>query len=385
MKIPAEILPDVTFGCGPSQGHPEIRKTPLCDTMFERSHRAADITTNGYYKEATENIKKLLKVPADYKLVFYMGGATPALDSVVWSLTTDSVSGLAFGSFSDMWALECCDRLPANIKKEIRTPKEGEYFPSEKPNFNASLVLLTPNETSMGVAISNEYLEEAWAKKGPNTLIAWDCTSCAGGRDLPVGKYDVMVFSMQKCFGTGGGSSVVILSPAAIKRAEENHAKGHLPYVLDLKTGLEKVEKYQTLNTPSSINIWMANEAAKVMLAAGGIEAMDKLCRAKAQTLFDFCKTTDYLEPMIPAENRSYVTVTLRVKDAAIKDEDLNGAIKKSGKDCLKDGIGKYGGYKENSLRIACFPFTDLKGTGQHELLCKTIDYVVKELRKGNK
>jgi phosphoserine aminotransferase len=130
----------------------------------------------------------------------------------------------------------------------------------------------------------------------------------------------------------------------------------------------------------------MTNETAKWMLASGGIEAMDKLCRKHAQKLLDFVKSTDYLEPMItPEENRSYVTVTLRITDPNIKDSDINDAIKKCGKDNLKDGIGKYGSLKENSLRIACFPFTDINGDLEFELLTKTIDYVVKELRAGNK
>jgi phosphoserine aminotransferase len=354
--------------------------------MFERSHRAGDITTNGYFKEATENIKKLLGVPEDYTLVFFHGGASTALDAVAWSLTKDSISGLSFGTFSTMWCEDEAERLPADVKKDFKKPAEGEYFPSAKPDFNASLVLLTPNETSLGIQITDDYLIKAWESKGKDTLIAWDCTSCAGGRNLPKGKYDVMVFSMQKCFGTGGGSSVIILSPAAIARAKEMSEKRNIPYMLDITEGISKVSKYQTLNTPSSINIWMANEAAKWMLAQGGIEAMDALCRKHAKYLLDFVATTDYLEPMVsPEENRSYVTVTLRIKDPAIKDSDLNDAIKKSGKACLKDGIGKYGSYKENSLRIACFPFTDINGTKEFELLCKTIDYAVKELRAGNK
>ncbi|MDR1683873.1 MAG: aminotransferase class V-fold PLP-dependent enzyme, partial [Elusimicrobiota bacterium] len=332
------------------------------------------------------NVKKLLGVPQDYTLVFFHGGASTALDAVAWSLTEDSISGLSFGVFSKMWCEEEAVRLPADVKKTFIKPKEGEYVPSELPDFNASLLLLTPNETSRGAQLSDEYLNNAWAKKGPNTLVAWDCTSCAGGRDLPQGKYDVMVFSMQKCFGTGGGSSTIILSPRAVERAKKMAQKRNIPYMLDLVQGLSKVDKFQTLNTPSTVNIWMTNEAAKRMLAKGGIKEMDRMCRANAKVLFDFCKTTDYLEPMInPEENRSYVTVTLRIKDKNIIDSELNDAVKKSGKECLKDGIGKYGSYKENSLRISCFPFTDWNGTQNHELLCKLIDYIVKELRAGNK
>jgi phosphoserine aminotransferase len=386
MNIPAEILPNVTFACGPSQGHPVIRETPLGQTGFERSHRAGDLTTNGLYKEATENIKKLLCVPDDYKLIFFHGGATTALDAVAWSLAKDSVSGLSFGSFSSMWCKNIADALPDNIKKDFKKTAEGAWFPHEKPDYNASLVLLTPNETSRGVQIPNDYLIDAWEKKGPDTLIAWDCTSCAGGRDLPRGKYDVMVFSTQKCFGTGGGGSVLILSPAAIKRAAAINAVGKTPYVLNITKALEKEPKFQTLNTPSTTNIWMANEAAKWMLANGGIEAMDKLCRLHAKKIYDFAAKCGYLAPMIdPAENRSFTTVTLKITDPAIKDDELNAAIKKSGKACLKDGIGKYGSLPVNSVRIACFPFVDINGDKEFELLTQTIDYVVKQLKSGNK
>lgn len=386
MNIPAEILPNVTFACGPSQGHPSIRKTPLFETLFERSHRSASLAANGLYKEASDNIRKLLEIPADYTIIFYHGGATSAMDAVAWNLITDSVSGLSFGAFSKLWAGKIASSLPGDIKMDFKSPKEGEYFPSETPDLNASLIMLTPNETSMGVQISNEYLENIWAKKGPDALVAWDCTSCAGGRILPAGKYDAMLFSMQKCFGTGGGSSTLVLSPKAVQRIYDVAKIRKIPYILQLTDALEKAKKFQTVNTPSTTNIWMANEAAKWMLANGGIKEMDALCRKHAQAVLDFVETTDYLEPLIKNEDiRSYTTLTLKVTDPNLTDADINNAVKASGKDCLIDGIGKYSSTKENSLRIACFPFVDINGTQEFELLAKTIDYVVKELRKNAK
>ncbi|ACC98266.1 Phosphoserine transaminase [Elusimicrobium minutum Pei191] len=383
MNIPNEILPDVTFACGPSQGHPDFRNTPLSETYFEKSHRSA-LLSQGLYKEATENIKNLLQIPQDYELFFFHGGATPAMDAIVWNLTKNSISGLSFGAFSKLWAKKIAGALPSDIKKDFKSPAEGEYFPKEKADYKASLVILTPNETSMGVQISNKYLEEAWAQKGEDTIIAWDCTSCAGGRLLPSGKFDVMLFSLQKCFGAPGGTSVIILSPKAVKRAEEIKASGrNIPYILQFEEALAKVKKYQTVNTPSTTNIWLANEAAKWMLANGGLKAMDELCRKHAKAVLDFAAKTDYLEPLIKDEdNRSYTTLTLKITDSKLKDADISSAIKKCGKGCLSDGISKYSSVEDNSLRIACFPFVDINGTEQFEKLAKTIDFVVKELRK---
>lgn len=383
IKLAVADLPTSTFTCGPSQGHPAIRQTPLYKTQFERSHRAKDVSTDGLYKEATENLRTLLGLPVDYTIIFFMGGATPALDAVAWSLTKDSISGLSFGAFSKLWCKKIAGCLEDSVKKEFREPAEGAFFPQEKPNYHASLVVLTPNETSTGTQIPDAYLEEAWAQKGPDTLIAWDCTSCAGGRNLPKNKFDVMVFSMQKCFGVGGGSSVIILSPKAVARIEEAKKYRRIPYSLDLTYAVEKAQqKVQTVNTPSTTNIWMFNEAAKWMNEHGGLKAMDALCRQHADYLLKWAAQTDWLKPLIADEaHRSYVTLTLEITDPKIDAAEISKALKATGLANLQDGIKKYSAVKQNSLRIACFPFVDINGTEQYEKLTHAVDEIVKELR----
>lgn len=384
INIPSEILPNSTFACGPSQGHPEIRNAKLADTMYERSHRAGDIAKNGLYKEATEGLRELMGIPKDYVIMFFLGGATPALDSVAWNLSKDSISGLRFGSFSNLWGKKIGNLLDKSVKKEFFDAKEEGTFPTDEPNWNSSLVLLTPNETSMGIHTPNEYLEKAWEKKGKDTLIAWDCTSCAGGRDLPQDKYDAMVFSLQKCFGCPGGTGVLILSPRAVERAKEMKQTREIPFSLDLEEPIKRAtEKYQTLNTPSTTNIWVFNESVKWMLKKGGIKAMDKLVRQHADYLFDWARKSDYLAPFVKDEKyRSYTTVTLEVTDTSIEDKAISEALKATGKWNLQDGIKKYSSVKTNSLRIACFPYVDINGVSEYEKLTKSVDYIVKELKK---
>ncbi len=389
MSIQLDIskMPSATFTCGPSQGHPVIRQTPVYKTLFERSHRAKDISTEGLYKEAVDNLRQLLSLPPDYTVIFFLGGATPAMDAVIWSLTKNSLSGLSFGAFSKLWAEKISSRLEGNVIRTIRKAGENEFFPAEKPDYQASLVILTPNETSTGTQIPNEYLEEAWKLKGPDTLIAWDCTSCAGGRELPKNKFDVMLFSMQKCFGVGGGSSVIIMSPAAVKRLEEAKKYRTIPYALDLSEAVAKAQaKCQTVNTPSTTNIWMFNEACKWMNENGGLAAMDALCRQHAKYLLEWAAKTDYLKPLISDEaHRSYTTLTLEVTDPALKDADISAALKATGLPNLADGIKKYSSVKQNSLRIACFPFVDIHGTAEYEKLTAAVDEIIRQLRQEAK
>ncbi|MFW5799356.1 MAG: aminotransferase class V-fold PLP-dependent enzyme, partial [Spirochaetota bacterium] len=240
INIPSEFLPTSTFTCGPSQGHPDIKEAKLSDTGFERSHRSADITKKGLIKEATDNLRELMRIPKDYVVMFYHGGATPAMDAIAWNLTKDSISGLRFGSFSNLWGKKIGNALDSRVKKEFYDAKEEGTFPDNDPNWNSSLVILTPNETSMGVQTPNDYLKKAWKEKGKDTLIAWDCTSCAGGRDLPQEEYDALVFSLQKCFGAAGGTSVLVLSPKAVDRVMEVKKMREIPFSLDLEEPIDR-------------------------------------------------------------------------------------------------------------------------------------------------
>lgn len=93
------------------------------------------------------------------------------------------------------------------------------------------------------------------------------------------------------------------------------------------------------------------------------------MCREHADYLLKWAASTDYLAPLIKNEdNRSYTTLTLEVTDPAIKDADISAALKATGLANLADGIKKYSSVKQNSLRIACFPFVDIHGTEQYKL-----------------
>lgn len=381
MKTAFSNLPTSTFACGPGQGHPEVRQAALYQALFERSHRAPDISTSGLYHTAEQELRKLLSIPPDYLLFFFPGGATPALDAITWSLSLDTISGLGFGSFSNRWCHGIVPQIPG-IKAAIVSPQPGSLLPLEKPDTQASLILLTPNETSTGVQLPDEYLEDIWEKKGPNSLVAWDTTSCAGGRKLPSAAYDVQVFGLQKCFGAGGGTAAVILSPQAVARIAEVKKRRLIPYILDLSYAVENALKFQTVNTPSTINIWMCCQAAKWMNAHGGLAAMDALCRKHAQYLVDWSTQTDWIRPCVCEEQwRSYTTLTMDITDPRISEKALNQALAATGLPNLQDGIKKFSHITTNSVRISCFPFVDINGTEQYARLTALLDKIAEKLR----
>lgn len=380
MKFDPKELPTATFACGPGQGLQDVRQTPLYKTLFERSHRAPDISTKGLYHAAEMQLRQLLHIPENYIVCFFPGGATTTLDAATWSLTLDSVSGLNFGAFSKRWCEQITAPIP-NIKRDFKTPPTGEFFPAQKPDLNASLILLTPNETSTGVQIPDAYLLDIWQHKGPDTLVAWDCTSCAGGRNLPAGAYDIMAFGLQKCFGAGGGTAALVLSPRAVARIAQVQKIRQIPYTLDLSYAVENALKAQTINTPSTINIWMCHEAAKWMNTHGGLEKMDQLCRQHADFIVHWAENTNWVRPMIinPAL-RSYTTVTLQITDPRITADKLNEALAATGAANLQDGVKKFATAPANSLRVACFPFVDTEGIEQYQKLTRLLDKIASYL-----
>ena len=370
-------LPTSSFSCGPGQGLPSVREARLYETLFERSHRAPDITFEGLYKECTQNLRQLLEIPPDYTLLFFPGGVTPALDAVLWSLAKDTVSGVDIGAFSHLWCADLAGRLDS-ISRSFVTADEN-FLPQGFPDSNASLILLTPNETATGVQLPDDYLLHVWQHRAPHTLVAWDTTSCAGGRKLPKGAYDIELFGLQKCLGAGGGTCAVVLSPRAVERAK--HPARNLPFFLDLRNALEYTHKFQTLNTPSTLNIWMANQACKWMLAHGGISAMENLCKTHADYLVNWAQHSPYFKPLIKNDKyRSFTTLTLAITHPLIMGEQIANVLYNTGKQNLMDGLKKYRTVAQNSLRIACFPFVDTAGTEQYKKLTAVLDKIAQRL-----
>lgn len=382
MKIPNKILPNSTFTCGPSQALKQVENTPLVKTFFERSHRSPSIAQEGLYKETTLNIKKLFNLSDDYTIIFFPGGASAAMDAVVWTLTNKTISGLVFGSFSKRW-IKDSNFLDGIKKTFVNFNYKKENY--KELDFKSSLILLTLNETSHGICLPERVLKDIYTRKSKDTLIAWDATSWAGMNQVKP-YFDIMLFSTQKGFGAGGGTCVLIMNKKAIKRAQKMQEAKKIPFFLNLNNALHFAPLYQTLNTPSTINIWMLNEGAKFMLQHGGLKKMQELTRAHAKVLIDYAKKSNWLTPMIEDKDfRSPETLTLKITNDKIKDVLVNKALAQTKKRNLLDGIKKFSSISENSLRIACFPFIDTKGTKEFEKLTKTLDYIAKQLDKNLK
>jgi phosphoserine aminotransferase len=205
------------------------------------------------------------------------------------------------------------------------------------------IICLTQNETSNGTQIDFDTLASIRGAF-PEKLIALDSTSSMAGINLPYALGDIWFASVQKCFGLPAGLGLLILSPAAIERAEELEDKSRYNSLLLM---LEHIKNYQTSCTPNVLGIFLLN---RVLRQIPGIEETDALLRKRMEEYLSLFPNAG-MRPLITNSKVRSTTVL-----AVECEPDLLQGIKAEAKGVgLLLGSG-YGKWKSNTFRIANFP-----------------------------
>jgi phosphoserine aminotransferase len=187
---------------------------------------------------------------------------------------------------------------------------------------------------------------------------------------------DVYYFAPQKSFGSDGGLWIAIMSPRAIRRAEEVKASNrYIPPFLDLMTAIENSRLNQTYNTPAIATAIMFVEQLKWFNAQGGL----KWCVTRTNTSSDILYTWAEQHPLatpfvIDTSIRSRVIGTIDF-DETIDALELAKTLRANG---ILD-IEPYRKLGRNQLRIGMFPAVEPSDV---ELLTKSIDWVLEQLSK---
>ena len=223
--------------------------------------------------------------------------------------------------------------------EKVKTPKEIE------------LVCFTHNETSTGVSLNLAKIKR-FIVKGESTLFALDIVSSAPYVKVDFSFFDLVFFSVQKCFGLPSGLGVLIVGPRAFEKAEFLYKK-----VRNFKSyhDFMNLEKYslldQTPETPNVLNLYLLGKIVEDMRKKG-ITNIRRETEIKAKLIYEYYLESKYLKPaVVKDEDRSR---TICVANINIDSAVLLSILK-------KDGFVIGGGYKEmksKQMRIANFPAT---------------------------
>jgi phosphoserine aminotransferase len=312
------------FSSGPCAKPPGWSVDKLDTSALGRSHRGS--VGKAKLAEAIERTHTLLRLPSDYRLGIVPASDTGAMEMAIWSLLgTRPVTMLAWESFGAGWVTDVAKQL--KLDAEIRTADYGQIADLSGID-PANDIVFTWNGTTSGVRVP----DAEWIAADRSGLSICDATSAAFAQDIDWEKIDVGTFSWQKALGGEAAHGMLVLSPRAVERLENEPAPRPLPKIFRLtKAGklINGIFKGETINTPSMLAVedWLF--CLDWAERAGGLDALIARANANAAALDRWVRSTNWIEHLAadPAI-RSNTSVCLQFSDRS--DEDANRARQKA-------------------------------------------------------
>ncbi len=351
ISAPATRPANPRFSSGPCAKPPVWSLDKLADAALGRSHRAAVGKTK--LKDAIEETRAILGVPADYRIGIVPASDTGAVEMAMWSLLgARPCTMVAWESFGAGWVTDVVKQL--KLDAEVKTADYGQIVDLSQIDFNTDVVF-TWNGTTSGVRVPNGDAIPA-DREG---LTICDATSAAFAQDLPWDKLDVTTFSWQKVMGGEAAHGMIILSPRAVERLETYTPAWPMPKIFRMTKGGKLIEGIfvgETINTPSMLAVEDYLIGLDWAKSIGGLPALMARADANAQAIFDFCDARDWIANLAEDDaTRSNTSVCLKFTDNRITD----GAVfaKAVAKRLEAEGIAlDIGAYRDApaGLRIWC-------------------------------
>lgn len=289
-------------------------------SVMEMSHRSKAFV--GIYDEAVADLRKLMNIPDNYKVLFVQGGGTVQFAMVPLNLMKNKVACyVETGSWSKKAIAEA--KKYGEVKVVASSAdKNFSYVPDcsdlDIPE-DADYVYICENETINGTTFN----------KLPNTkgkILVSDQSSMFLSKPCNVEDYGVIWAGVQKNVGPAG-MAVVIIREDLIGDVPD-----FCPTYLSYKTHAEKDSMY---NTPNCWDIYCCGKVFKYLLNLGGLEVVQKMNEEKAKVLYDFLDESKLFTGSVVKEDRSLMNVPF-VTGSDEEDAAVVAATKAAGMDNLK-------------------------------------------------
>ena len=343
------------FSSGPCAKRPGWTPEALKGALVGRSHRSKP--GKAKLKDAIERTRKLLGVPADYRIGIVPASDTGAVEMAMWSLLGPrEIDIYAWESFGEDWVTDTVKQL--KLKAEVRKAPYGQ-LPELKPSKDRDVVFLW-NGTTSGVKVPNG----DWIAADREGLTICDATSAAFAMDLPWDKLDVTTFSWQKVLGGEAAHGMLILSPRAVARLESHTPAWPMPKIFRMTKGgkiVDGIFEGETINTPSMVAVEDYLDALTWAESVGGLKGLIQRSNDNLKALEDWAAQSDWCGFLAEDKAvRSNTSVCLKVTDpwfTALSDEAKADAAKKIAAALEKEGVAlDIAGYRAAppGLRIWC-------------------------------
>ena len=311
-------------------------------SVMEMSHRSSDY--DAIIKAAEKNLRRLMNIPDNYKVLFLQGGASTQFAAVPLNLmnknrkadyiVSGQFSGKAFKEAQKYGDAVCAATSAADNFTYIPATTRESFRP------DADYVHICFNNTIYGTKFN--YIPDT----GDIPLVA-DMSSCILSEPVDVTKFGLIYAGAQKNMAPAG-LTVVIVREDLI-----GNARPDTPSMLDYKLMADNDSMY---NTPPCYAIYIAGLVYEWLLNdVGGLENMKACNEKKSAILYDYLDSQDYYIAPVKKECRSMMNVTFVTGDAELD--------KKFAADAAKEGLKSLKGHRSvGGMRASIYNAMPIEG-----------------------
>ena len=311
-------------------------------SVMEMSHRSSDY--DAIIKAAEKNLRRLMNIPDNYKVLFLQGGASTQFAAVPLNLmnrnhkadyiVSGQFSGKAFKEAQKYGDAVCAATSAADNFAYVPATTRDSFRP------DADYVHICFNNTIYGTKFN--YIPDT----GDIPLVA-DMSSCILSEPVDVTKFGLIYAGAQKNMAPAG-LTVVIVREDLI-----GNARPDTPAMLDYKLMADNDSMY---NTPPCYSIYMAGLVYEWLLNdVGGLENMKAYNEKKCAVLYDYLDSQDYYIAPVKKECRSMMNVTFVTGDAELD--------KKFASEAAKEGLKSLKGHRSvGGMRASIYNAMPIEG-----------------------
>ena len=281
-------------------------------SVMEISHRGLDFMTLA--KKAEQDLRDLMSIPGNYKVLFLQGGATHQFTMIPQNLTKNGPADyLITGGWSKKAANYAQQQIEVNI---VSDSSKNNYIDVENQDYwnvnsDSDYFYYCANETVHGVEIHNSIKIE--------TPLICDMSSTLCTRPLEVSEFDLIFAGAQKNLGIAGLTIVILKKELLIQKVE------HLNPIMSYES---HAKDKSMLNTSPVFAWYAAGLVFDWIEEQGGLETMAQLNQKKSQLLYEYIDKSDlYLNP-VSKKYRSWVNIPFILKDNTLDPIFLSQAEK---------------------------------------------------------
>ena len=273
-------------------------------SVMEMSHRSK--TYQKIIDEAEADLRELMQIPDNYKVLFLQGGASQQFAMIPMNLMKNKVADYII---TGQWAKKAWQEAQKYGKANAiasSADKTFSYIPdcSDLPiSEDADYVYICENNTIYGT--------KYWQL--PNTkgkILVSDVSSCFLSEPVDVSKYGVIYGGVQKNIGPAGVVIVIIREDLIPETVEDS-----VPTMLRYSTHADNGSMY---NTPPAYGIYICGKVFKWLKKMGGLEAMKALNEEKAAVLYEFLDRSKLFKGTVDKKDRSLMNVPFVTGDDAM-------------------------------------------------------------------